>query len=179
MLGETVNMGEQLRFVLQNLPRTAMVFLGTLYENNLFLGLLGSFGAMDLNIGLVSMLSPVVLAFASALSVHEKSSLTLRPSLGLFGLAVLYTGGVLAAQYITYTPVAMVRVLGVQARYLLPAFLMLFVLLAALLSHVFETTRAGGKKAFHLGLSVCAFFAVLSAVLLAQHYFIGPVCIVP
>ena len=179
MLGESVNMAGQLRFVLHNLPRTAMVFLGTLYENNLFLGLLGSFGAMDLNIGIVSMLSPVVLAFASALSVHEKSSLTLRPSLGLFGLAVLYTGGVLAAQYITYTPVAMVRVLGVQARYLLPAFLMLFVLLAALLSHVFETTSAGGKKSFHLGLSVCSFFAVLSAVLLAQHYFIGPVCIVP
>ena len=50
--------------------------------------------------------------------------------LDVYKRQVLYTGGVLAAQYITYTPVAMVRVLGVQARYLLPAFLMLFVLLA-------------------------------------------------
>lgn len=179
MLGETVSMGGQLSFVLAHLPRTLMVFLGTLYENVLYLGKLGVFGALDLEIPLVGLLSPVILMLGAALSTHERSSLTPRSAVGLGALTLAYTGGVLAAQYITYTPVGMIRVLGVQTRYLLPAFLMLFVLIAALLSRVLEPVRSGGVKAQALCLSACAGFALLAAVLLAQHYFIGPVCMVP
>ena len=105
--------------------------------------------------------------------------MTPRSAAGLGLLTALYTGGVLAAQYITYTPVGMVRVLGVQTRYLLPAFLMLFVLVSALLSRVLEPARPGGRGAQVLCLCSCSGFALLSAVLLAQHYFIGPVCILP
>ena len=179
MLGETVSMSGQLGFVLHHIPRTAMVFLGTLYENALYLGKLGTFGALDLNIPLIGLLSPVVLMLSAALSAHERSSLTPRSAAGLGLLTLTYTAGVLAAQYITYTPVGMVRVLGVQTRYLLPAFLMLFVLMAALLSRVLEPARPGSAGARSLCLAVCVGFALLSALLLAQHYYIGPVCIVP
>ncbi len=179
MLGETVSMAGQLSFVLAHLPRTLMVFLGSLYENGLFLTKLGVFGALDLEIPVIGLLSPLALLLGAALSTHERSSLTPRSAAGLGLLTALYTGGVLAAQYITYTPVGMVRVLGVQTRYLLPAFLMLFVLVAALLSRVLEPARPGGRGAQMLCLSASSALALLSAVLLAQHYFIGPVCIVP
>ena len=178
-LGDTVNQMEQLKFVLANLPRTFMVFVGSLYERGLFLGELGTFGAMDLSIPVVQLLSVLMLCLGAALAVHEKSSLTPKSAAGLLGLAVFYVFGVLAAQYITYTPVGLPHVAGVQARYLLPAFLMLFVLAAALLSHVLAPARAGGRRAEGLALSACGAAAAVCAVLLFQHYFVGPVCMVP
>lgn len=180
MLGSDVNGGQQLAFVLSNIPRTIMVFIGTLYENCLFLGQLGTFGMLDLELPMVQLLSLLVLCLGTALSVHEKSSLTPRSAIGLGALAVCYMGGVMGALYITYTPVGMARVLGLQARYFLPSFLMLFVLLAALLSHVLEPRLAmGGQKAGRLALWTSGGAALLSAVLLAQHYFIGPAYVMP
>ena len=178
-LGDTVNQVEQLKFVLANLPRTFMVFVGSLYERGLFLGELGTFGAMDLSIPVVQLFSVLALCLGAALAVHEKSSLTPKSAVGLLGLAVFYVFGVMAAQYITYTPVGLPHVAGVQARYLLPAFLMLFVLAAALLSHVLAPARAGGSRAEGLALSACGAVAAISVVLLFQHYFVGPVCLVP
>lgn len=182
MLGEAVvdQLG-QLRFILGNLPRYLAVMLGTLYENLFFVGQLGTFGWLDLPVPLINLLSPVLLVFAAALSVHEKSSLRALPAFGLGGLSVLYMAGAMTAMYITYTPVGMVRILGLQARYFLPAFLMLTVLLAALLSHVLRPRLAetGRQAALRLGLWVPAGFAALGAVLLFQHYFIGPVYLLP
>ena len=179
MLGETVSIAGQVSFVLGHIPRTLMVFLGSLYENGLFLTKLGTFGALDLEIPIIGLLSPLALLLGASLSTHERSSLTPRSAMGLGLLTLMYTGGVLAAQYVTYTPVGMVRVLGVQTRYLLPAFLMLFVLVSALLSRVLEPARPGTRGAQALGLFASGGFAVLAAVLLAQHYYIGPVCIMP
>ncbi len=180
MLGtEVVNGGQQLAFMLQNIPRTIAVFLGTLYENTLYFGQLGIFGALDLEIPMVQLVSVVMLFLATALAVHEKSSLSLRSAIGLGVLAVCYIAAVMAALYITYTPVGMVRVLGVQARYMLPPFLMLLVLLAGLLSHVLEPKLAQTDKATKLGLWTCSAGAMLSGILLAQHYFIGPVYNMP
>lgn len=170
------NMLEQLQFILQNPLRFLAVLAGTLYENNFYIGQMGTFGALDMPIAFINVASPFVLLFAAALSTHEKSSLKLKPALGLGTLSVAYIGAALSALYITWTPVGMVRVIGFQARYLLPAFLMLFVLLAALLSHVLEPRLvAGQKKPLNLTLGVSASFAVISAILLFQHYFIGPV----
>ena len=176
MLPDVVQ-GSQLSFILSNIPRFIAITVGTLYENNLFLGQLGLFGSIDLAIPLVNLLSPLVLFLAAALSVHEKSSLKAKPAAGLFLLALTYTAGVIAAMYITYTPVGMVRVIGLQARYFLPPFLLLFILLAALLSHRLEVVQAGpgGEKALQFGFVLCAGFAVVAAVLLFQHYYIGPV----
>ncbi len=165
----------QLAFILSNIPRFCMVALGTLYENNLFLGQLGTFGALDTAVPLINLCSPLVLLFAAAISVHEKSSLKTKPAIGLLGLALSYTGAVIAALYITYTPVGMVRVIGIQARYLLPSFLLLAVLAAALLSHILGLTAPGGAKAKRFGLAVFITFAAVSALLLLQHYYVGPV----
>lgn len=94
-------------------------------------------------------------------------------------LTALYTGGVLAAQYITYTPVGMVRVLGVQteisaARF--PDALCAGLGAAQPGAGACPAGRTGGSGTLPVQLFG---FALLSAVLLAQHYFIGPVCILP
>lgn len=166
----------QLMGILANPFRYAGVLLGSFYENDFFIGQMGLFGALDLEVGFISMMSPLVLLFAAALSVHEKSSLRLKPALGLGALSIVYIAGAATAMYITSTPVGMIRIIGMQARYFLPAFLMLFVLLAALLSHVLEPRLAQGQKKAHtLALCTCTAFGAMGAVLLFQHYFIGPV----
>ena len=164
----------QLKFILSNPLRYIAVMLGTLYENSFFVGQLGVFGAMDLPIEAVNGLSLCMLVFGAALSVHEKSSLRAVPAAGLGGLAVVYAAGVMTAMYITYTPVGMVRIIGLQPRYFLPVFLMLAILLAALLSHLLEP-RQSGKKPLQVALGSFGVCGVLGAVLLFQHYFVGPV----
>ena len=166
----------QAMFVLKNPLRFLAVLVGTLYENDFFLGQMGIFGALDLPIGFINMVSPMMLLFAAALSMHEKSSLKRTPAIGLGVLSIAYIGAAMGGLYLTWTPVGMIRVIGLQARYFLPAFLMLAVLLAALLSHVLEPRlAAGSKKAHTVALASFAAFAFVGAVLLYQHYFIGPV----
>ena len=169
----------QLLGILANPFRYAAVLLGTFYENDFFLGQLGVFGALDLEVPFISLVSPLVLLFAAALSVHEKSSLKPMPAFGLGALSIVYMAGAATAMYITSTPVGMIRIIGLQARYFLPAFLMLFVLAAALLSHVLEPRLASGQaKAQRVALGVSAAFGAFGAVLLFQHYFIGPVYVI-
>ena len=56
---------------------------------------------------------------------------------------------------------------------------MLFVLAAALLSHVLEPRLVSGQaKAQRVALGVSAVFGALGAVLLFQNYFIGPVYVI-
>ena len=172
---EGVEQLPQLAFILSNPLRYMAVLVGTLYENASFIGQLGGLGSLDLPIPLLNILCPAVLLFCAALSVHEKSSLRPLPAAGLGALGVVYIAGAMTAMYITYTPVGMVRVIGLQARYFLPVFLMLLVLVAALLSHVLEPKLAGTGKALNVALVTAGGTAVLGAVLLFQHWFIGPV----
>lgn len=175
---EGVEQLPQLAFILSNPLRYIAVLFGTLYENEFFIGQLGVFGSLDLPIPLLNILCPAVLLFCAALSVHEKSSLRPLPAAGLGALGVVYIAGAMTAMYITYTPVGMVRVIGLQARYFLPVFLMLLVLVAALLSHVLEPKLAGTGKALNVALVTAGGTAMLGAVLLFQHWFIGPVYII-
>ncbi|MEG0878223.1 MAG: hypothetical protein RSF00_06045, partial [Oscillospiraceae bacterium] len=57
----------------------------------------------------------------------------------------------------------------------IPAFLMLLVLLSALLSRILEPADKSQKTACLYGLWISGSFAVLSGILLFQHYYIGPV----
>jgi len=165
---------------LKNPLRYIAVLLGTLYENDGFLGQLGLFGWKDMPIAFISITAPLVLLAAAMLCTAQTDTLGRRRMgwLGVFGL--VYAAGAMTAMYITYTPVGMVRIIGLQARYFLPSFLMLFVLAAALLSHVVEPRLKGDEaRPARLALALCTAFAVVGAVLLAQHYFIGPVYQLP
>lgn len=177
-LGDTVDQMGQLKFVLRNPLRYIAVLVGTLYENEFYLGQLGVFGALDLPIPMVNLLSPFVLLLGAALSVPKDKPCCAVRTAGLSAWGLVYLAGALTAMYITWTPVGMVRVVGFQARYLLPTFLVWGVALAKGLSHCL-TLRTEAKNAETnaetVSLCVCGGFAVLSTLLLFQHYFIGPV----
>ena len=92
--------------------------------------------------------------------------------LSVFGL--VYAVGAMTAMYITYTPVGMVRIVGLQTRYFLPVWL-LAVLAAAALTRRALAPRLTAEKAAAISVRLCGWYAFAGAVLLFQHYFVGPV----
>lgn len=173
-LGDTVDQMGQLKFVLRNPLRYLAVLIGTLYENNFYLGQLGVFGALDLPIPAINLLSPMVVLMGAVLAVPKQKPCCAVRSVGLSVWGLVYLAGAITAMYITWTPVGMVRVIGFQARYLLPVFLVWAVALTKALSHCLSL-RVDTQKAEAVALHISTGFAVMGAVLLFQHYFIGPV----
>lgn len=183
MLGEAVNGMEQLIFSVKNLPRTVAVLWGTLFENEFFLSGLGNFGALDTMIPTVIWLSVLLLAAGTVACCHHRP-LRGWTNIGLGLFVALYTLGVMMAMYITYTPVGMVRVIGLQARYFLPTLLLGMVLAAQLIGWLqkksgvtLQTVSPEAKtaKVLHPVLPIGFVVAVLGALLLFQTYFIGPI----
>ncbi len=176
--GEAVDGGAQLGFILANPLRFVAAALGTLYENEFFVGRLGLFGALDLPVPLLSLTGPLALAAAALLSAGPEQGLGRRrtAALGVFGL--VYAAGAMTAMYITYTPVGMVRIVGLQARYFLPVFLALGFGAAAALRRALRPALPA-QRAEALALPFFGGYAALGALLLFQHYFVGPFYTVP
>ena len=173
--GSTVNGGQQLAFVLANPLRTLAVFWGTLTENDFFIGQLGLFGWKDMPISFLSLTGPLMLFAAALLSAADKApGLGRRRSAGLGLFALVYGVGAMAAMYITYTPVGMVRIVGLQTRYFLALYLILLLLAAPALRRGLRPAL-GQQKAESVSVPLFACYAVLGAVLLFEHYFVGPI----
>jgi len=175
--GSTVDGVAQLRFIFSNPLRYIAVVLGTLYENDFFVGQLGLFGWKDLPIALLNTTGFAVLLVA-ALLITPESGLGRRRSVGLGVFAAMYALGALTAMYILYTPVGMVRIVGFQARYLLPVFAVGALAVAAAARRVLRPAVTP-QRAEALALPLFGSYAALGAVLLFQHYFIGPFYTIP
>ena len=76
--GSTVNGGAQLLFVLKNPLRYIAVLLGTLYENDGFLGQLGLFGWKDMPVAFLNLTGPMVLLAAALLCAPKTNALGRR-----------------------------------------------------------------------------------------------------
>lgn len=171
--GQTVDAMAQLAFVLGNPLRTLAVLWGSLYENEFFIGQLGLFGWKDLPIALLNLTGPCVLLAAALLATPAQNALGRRRTAGLGVFAAVYAAGAMAAMYITYTPVGMVRIVGLQTRYFLAVYLVVVLLAAALLRKALQP-QLGAQKAEKMALPLFGGYAVFGALLLFQHYFIGP-----
>ena len=170
--GSTVNGGAQLLFVLKNPLRYIAVLLGTLYENDGFLGQLGLFGWKDMPVAFLNLTGPMVLLAAALLCAPKTNALGRRRNGWLSVFAAVYAVGAMTAMYITYTPVGMVRIVGLQTRYFLPVWLLLAVGVAALIRRALKPALTA-ERGEALALPLCGWYAFAGAVLLFQHYFIG------
>lgn len=163
-------------FVLKNPLRYIAVLLGTLYENDGFLGQLGLFGWKDMPVAFLNLTGPMVLLAAALLCAPKTNGLGRRNGwLSVF--AAVYAVGAMTAMYITYTPVGMVRIVGLQTRYFLPVWLLLAVGVAALIRRALKPALTA-ERGEALALPLCGWYAFAGAVLLFQHYFIGPVYVI-
>lgn len=178
MLGEAVSTAGQLSFVLHNPLRTLAVLWGTLYENAFFLPGLGSFGALDVQVPAVVFVSVLLLA-GGAFADSRCRPLSARLNAGLGIFAVVYGVSVLMALYLTYTPVGMVRVIGLQARYFMPPVLAALVLAAEGLGLPARRALPAGaqpvRRAPYGLLAAGCGVSLFGALWLFEAYFIGPV----
>ena len=172
--GTTVNGGAQLLFILKNPLRYIAVLLGTLYENDGFVGQLGLFGWKDMPVAFLSLTGPLVLLAAALLCTPQRNALGRRRTGGLCAFGLVYAVGAMTAMYITYTPVGMVRIVGLQTRYFLPVWLILIFAVAVAARRALAP-RLTVERAEALALPLSGWYAFAGAVLLLQHYFIGPV----
>ena len=164
-------------FVLKNPLRYIAVLLGTLYENDGFLGQLGLFGWKDMPVAFLNLTGPMVLLVAALLCAPKTNALGCRRNGWLSVFAAVYAVGAMTAMYITYTPVGMVRIVGLQTRYFLPVWLLLAVGVAALIRRALKPALTA-ERGEALALPLCGWYAFAGAVLLFQHYFIGPVYVI-
>ena len=139
---------------------------------------MASWGWKDLPVPVLSLTGPLALAAGVLLSAAAGQSLGRRRNAGLGAFAAVYALGAMTAMYITYTPVGMVRIVGLQARYFLPAFLALGFGAAALLRRLLAPALSA-ERARALALPLFAGYAALGALLLFQHYYIGPFYTIP
>ena len=126
-------------------PLRYLRFYGTLYENDFFVGQLGLFGWKDLPIAFLSLTGPVALLAGTVLSAGKGQSITRRRTVPLAVFGLVYAVGAMTAMHITYTPVTMVRIVGLQTRYFLPVILVAMTLLAAPLRRMLSAELSAQK----------------------------------
>ena len=125
-------------------------------------------------IAFLSLTAPLVLLAAALLCAPAADAIGQRRAGWLSAFGLVYAVGAMTAMYITYTPVGMVRIVGLQTRYFLPVWLILVLLAAALVRRTLAP-RLTTEKAAALAVPLCGWYAFIGAVLLFQHYFVGPV----
>ena len=174
-----VDPGRQLAFVFSNLPRYLAVLLYSVYRDKANLFTIGNFGWMDMTVPFVSYFAPLFLLFASGVSALEGAREKLRTAWVFLATAVLMYGFTYTGMYLTSTPVSLPEINGVQTRYLRGALFALFALASMLMGRTMalQNLRPGlpqktppAWRVLHYGFC----FALVSALLLFQAYYIGP-----
>lgn len=168
---------DQLIFVITNIPRFIAVAILTFVEEAGFLFKTGIFGTLDMVIPLVSGLSVLSLAAASALGIQQKDDTKIGGAIGLFLVAILYTAAIMAGLYVLGTDLHAIRITELQPRYFLPVFLLLFMLASVLLGKVVRPRLSAGTDSVirvqYITLCIVAAVAFIAVILVFQNYFIG------
>lgn len=159
---------EQLMFIIKNPFRYLAVFLDTLINNAFFLFSGGTFGWLDVQVPLVSYLTPIFLIFArmdNSYSVKKGD----RGLVRLFFLcSVLTYGVVMTGLYLSWTPVTLPQIIGLQMRYMLPAFAGFCLLLAYLIRKKFSSSPGSGLPLEATGYV----FSIIAAFMMAMVYYL-------
>lgn len=174
--GDAANPLGQQMFVLQNPFKFLMILVFGLVENAGYVGNLGIFGWLDIDIQLVSIVSLVLLGAASALGIQQKEDTKATGAAALFLAVGGYFAAVMTAMYLYETDYQSIRVTGAQPRYFLPAILMLFMLLSILLGKAVQPKLLGSKtvaRTESITLWIAVAVGLLAAVLLFESTFIG------
>ena len=113
----------QLIFILKNPLRYVAVFADTLKNNAFFLFSGGLLGWIDVNLPLINYLTPVVvlLACTKQAGVFEKEDM--GKTIAFFVCSILTYGVVMTGLYLSWTPVTLPQIIGLQMRYMYPAFM--------------------------------------------------------
>lgn len=175
--GDNAAPKEQFIFVITHVPQFLARAILTFVEEDGFLFKTGIFGTLDMVIPLVSGLSVLSLAAASALGIQQKEDTKIGGAIGLFLAALLYTAAIMAGLYVLGTDLYGIRITELQPRYFLPVFLLLFMLASILLGKAVRPRLSAGTDSVirvqYITLCIVAAVALIAAILVFQNYYIG------
>lgn len=167
---EGVDKLAQIKYVLSNPLRYAVVMVADGYANSFYLNSLGILGALDAECIITNLVAPIAVVVVAALyadtaPLYKKSDTIIHGAVIILSYAVVVTGF-----YAMWSTLGSSSILGVQARYFIP----LVPSLAALLSRAFSKTLsfAGGhENRDNVCLAVCGSLAALASLELFANYF--------
>lgn len=175
--GDGAAPADQLMYMLRYPFKFISVALLSVLEGNGFLFDMGRLGAMDLSLPMIGGLSAMALLACSVFSARAKEETSKKVMIGLGVLVLLYGAAILAGMYVTDTDYQAVRISGLQPRYFLPAFLLLFVLCSMVFGRVLKPKLGTDGTAVLRGERLCLYIgvalALVAVLLLFQNYYIG------
>lgn len=165
------NPAAQLQFILSNPLRYLAVFADTLKNNAFLLFSGGLFGWIDADIRLISYLTPIILlinTFKFSPNIEKRD----LPKVIIFFITMLLTYGVvLTGMYLSWTPVTLPQIIGLQMRYVLPGFLGIILPLAYWAkgyTKPMENKNMGVMSSVY----TCFVFTLCAAALLFMEYYL-------
>ena len=170
---EDSNPSAQLMFILSNPLRYLVVFLDTLRNNSFFLSTGGLLGWIDVDLKLISFATPVMLLWAGAKNAPLLDKKDLSKTAVFFITTLLTYAVVLTGMYITWTPVTLPQVIGIQMRYVLPGIFGIMMVVAYWLRGYMKAPCEGyAEKSEKCVMWAYFVFALITAALLfAAYYF--------
>ena len=114
---------KQLMFILTNPLRYVAVFVDTLKNNAFFLFSGGLLGWLDVKLPLINYLTPVVVLLACIKQAQVFDRKDMQKTVWFFICSILTYGVVLTGLYLSWTPVTLPQIIGLQMRYVYPAFM--------------------------------------------------------
>ncbi len=114
---------QQLKFIISNPVRYFSVFMHSMIANDFFIFKSGLIGAIDLNIPLINALTPLLLAYCCIGQANLVKKKDAKLVLGLFITAILTYVVSATGLYISWAPVTLPEIIGLQMRYFTPGFM--------------------------------------------------------
>ncbi len=113
----------QLIFIISNPFRYLAVFIDSMFDNNFFIFSAGILGAIDVNLVFINLITPILILIniIKQSYVFKKADLSL--TIHLFIMAVLTYIVCATGLYLSWAPVTLPAIIGLQMRYFIPAFI--------------------------------------------------------
>lgn len=113
---------EQLKYCFQYPFRFIVVFINTLVNNKFFLFDGGLLGWLDVDLQLISFLTPILILIYCVDASQEYNEKDIRKTVVFLSASLLTYIVVMCGLYLTWTPVSLPQIIGLQMRYFIPAF---------------------------------------------------------
>ncbi len=166
---ENTDPAAQLMFIIRNPLRYRAVFVDTLLNNSFFLFSGGLLGWLDVNLPLINYLTPVLIILCCAAQSEKFSKKDINKTVIFFICGLLTYATAMTGLYLTWTPVTLPQIIGLQMRYVYPAF-MGFAM--AVCMWFAPRTKQSSKSSDILCITSCYVFSIIAIVLMLIVYYL-------
>jgi uncharacterized membrane protein len=158
----------QLSFVLSNPLRYMAVAWDTLLNNSFFIFSAGLLGWLDANLPIINYLTPILsMAVCINRGFRYKKGDGRKTAIFLISTVLTYAV-VMTGLYLTWTPVSLPQIIGLQMRYFIPGFMGLFLAVFYKAGKVLKE----GKSNIYLRRGAVYAFDILAGLMMLRVYYI-------